>query len=403
MRFSIPSDKYQAIEAVLEEARQDRGVLEDYLGRSKAVGNFKCPYHPDKIPSACIFPGVNGNYLFRCNSEKCSEGGEPFTKDIVALVGNKEKKRKVDLVNRILELMGREDLLIPDRTAILNRANLDVLRRNGDVDIFQIILTSNYTTKFKWLPKFLNSLLRIASKKIKNADNRFPASIGEIAEEIDQYHPQAANKLYLCRLAGLIEIAQIPEACRDAQERFKKSKGVANDTSWHYIPEWTEEKIKEALEILAHAKEAGINTKSCTRQRVREAFGAVSEERVFHGSTTAPRRFTSTLEERGIAEETSTRMTDAEVETGFMKICNPIEEVAPQMTDGEVEAEFKKLGYPVPAEESEEKKWKRIDSEIRKRNLELYGLSEPISLTEREEKRVAVPEEEEDEERTISW
>lgn len=361
----VNSKRRREVAEAIQTSREDLHLICGYVGVPiNEHTRFCCPYHSDKHPSAGIFKAERA-YIFKCQSKRCRMQG-----DIVELIKRVEglKGEKKKLYEGVLKLAGRDDLI----RGGMESAHGAYLDRNLGFVLSPHSLVCNYTTRTQWLSEFLNSLLEIAKTKIKNPDCKFPASISEIAKHTNQTYRQAAHKLYLCRLAGLIEIASIPDACRESQERFKKARGVKNDTSWHFVPEWTEEKIKDAVEILSKASAKGINTKSCTRETVREAFGEAFEQRVFHGHATAAKRFTGSYEERLITEELAFRMTDSEVE-----------------------AEFKKLGYPVE-EESIEELLRRLEREARENNRQWYGLDSPSSVLPNENEPVRIPDDEAD-------
>jgi hypothetical protein len=280
-------DIYEAVRQALSKGRTDLEALKRYLGTDK--GTLSCPFHEDSKPSARIFKTENGAF-FKCYSSSCKID---FL-DLQDAIKLNEGLSGRDLVIRTLEVLRCTDLVgrLKGEIRPPSKAIGDLYEnRKILLDVKTPLFPSSYGLPkyygtLKWVEPFLQQFLSLAKAKIRNSEGTFLASLKEISRRKNP--KRAAIKLYLLRLSGLIELAQVPEACRPSQENFKARKKRRIDTSWHKIPLWTPESLAKAFQILAMAYSVGINTRSCSRKQVREAFGVEAESRVFFAESTLP-------------------------------------------------------------------------------------------------------------------
>lgn len=318
--FEVELDLYEAIKKALAKGKSNLEALKRYLGVKKQT--CSCPFHDDTSPSARVFKTEGGAY-FKCHSSSCKVD---FL-DLQDLIKLKEGVEGKDLIVRTLEVLERDDLVqrIKGNLAPPSRAICDLIENEKILHGSNPLpfppsygLPNNYGTR-AWVRPFLEDLIRLAKRKIRNSEGTFPASFMEISK--GKNPKRTALKLYLLRLCGLVELAQMPEACKASQERFKILMKKRNDTSWHRIPLWTPEILQRAYQILVKAYSVGINTRSCTREQVREAFGAEMERMVFFGETTLPVNQLSTVEEMTeddrLHQEWIASLTEEEIEREF--------------------------------------------------------------------------------------
>jgi len=314
------ADLYEAIKQALATGRGDLEALKRYLSIKKDA--CACPFHEDSKPSARLFKTESGAF-FKCYSSKCTVD---FL-DLQDAIRRREGVKGRDLVIRTLEVLKRDDLVLrikgkipPPSKAIQDLIENEKLLQEGNPLFFpsSFGLPNNYGT-LKWIKPFLEDLIVLAKRKIRNSEGTFPASLKEIAK--DKNPKRSALKLYLLRLCGLVELAQMPEACRPSQERFKALMKKRIDTSWHRIPLWTPELLQSAYQILAKAYSVGINTRSCNRDQVRNAFGDEMERKVFFAETTLPVDRLSSSEEMTeedlLRQEWIDSLTEEEIEREF--------------------------------------------------------------------------------------
>jgi len=271
------TDRYLEIAEVLEGVLTDPFELNRYVrtkpGKHKAI---LCPFHPDKRPSARIYETKHGTYLYKCYGCK-------YRGDLIELVKKVEKLDGKKLISRILTLVGREDLIIPERDLGPIDDNLNLLKTlsKGKVEGIRIDRPLlDYLIKFNQLSK----------KKIRNNDLKFAASLAEVQRNAGEKHLQRSTcKLYFLVFMELIRrlpLDEIPKECLEENRRYNESKGNKNLTSWWYIPVYTADILKMAMEKRALLRTAKINLANISKSKLEASFDPALVGPVFVGEST---------------------------------------------------------------------------------------------------------------------
>jgi hypothetical protein len=219
----------------------------------------------------------NGVWFYNCYG--CGHCG-----DVIRIISIREEIRGKELISFLKDLAVEWDDF-DFKSPTLNRIEKYSVNRKLVQDLFneknlKWYIGSIYAGKVRWIKDYLLKLLDLAEDKTKNEDEIFTSALCEFGGRRD------AMKLYLTRLGGLMEIADIPAALLFNQESYKFKNGNKNLISAHYMPVWTSEMIINAINIISEASEFGITTDNCTKRQIEAQYGHEAVNRVFHGETT---------------------------------------------------------------------------------------------------------------------
>jgi len=254
--------------------------LIDFLGLDS--DKFNCIFHNDNNPSAGIFIGNDGNYIYKCFSANCG-----FVGGIIRIVERLAKCNKPQAINFIKAVYGielQETEWQKEQKEIL-QTNIDYLLSGKMEEEFPEL----YKRIRNYVP-ILITLHNIAMNNVKDEniadceDVVFFSSLNNILKEMKSNNRNTGDRINLFAFLELIyklDESQIPEYL------LKKSKHIAAKNKQRYlvnyysIPSYSDEKLNSADDLAKLFKEKGMTMKGWSRELLLRTFGQELTDKVY--------------------------------------------------------------------------------------------------------------------------
>lgn len=254
--------------------------LIEFLGLDS--DRFNCIFHEDNNPSAGIFIGNDGNYIYKCFGSSCG-----FVGGIIRIVERLAKCNKPKAINFIKSVYGIE-LIESDwqkeQKEIL-QANIDYLLSNQ--------MQEEYPELYKRIKNYIPLLVvlhNIAMNNVKDEniidseDVTFFSSLSNIMNELQSNNHNVTDRINLFALLELIkklDITEIPEHLlnRAKHEAAKKKQNYL--VNFYSIPSYSDEKLNDADDMARLFIEKNMTMKGWSRELLLRTFGKAVADKVY--------------------------------------------------------------------------------------------------------------------------
>lgn len=269
---------------------------------------INCIFHNDKSPSASIFQGRDGNYIYKCHSPSCSFGSGSIIDVVSEVEGISEK----EAIGKLIRHYGLEEKWKEEQRRLMEH-NIDIVNRLNEPE--QKETYPNISWMIGRITNDLTKVLLYAKKHItlrtNSNQNMFFCSLrhfnrlktGITADKRIQRMNERIDRFALLGLIRKLPDEQISEAAlnRAKQEKdrteenlkrkdkwLKNKYGIEKDrvtkvyrTQFYSVCEYTEELLMKAEEIARVCKEAGVKMNSISRDMVLLVFGREKAREVY--------------------------------------------------------------------------------------------------------------------------
>lgn len=246
--------------------------------------NFNCIFHNDKRPSAnIIYPSINGEHLYVCNSNSCGFKGNIIT--CVEKLQGCSRLQAIEFIKQVYRLRVEESewaikskaildeniriILVREWEDSMNEIHSIVRRYYSDlVTLTEIARNNIYTSEFADYKD--NVIFFVSQKYMASLLNRAQSSVAV----------RLALFAYL-KLIAKIDDDKVPARLKRTALEYAKSNNLKDTIQFYSIPSYGYKALKESTERAKLWKETGCTIKGMSQEMLYRTFGEEIANEVF--------------------------------------------------------------------------------------------------------------------------
>lgn len=254
--------------------------LIDFLGLSN--DKFNCIMHEDNNPSAGIFIGNDGRYIYKCFSGSCG-----FVGGIVRIVERLAKCNKPRAINFIKAVYNVE-LIESD----WQKEQKEILQTNIDY-LLNDQMAAEYPELYKRIKNYIPILVclhNIAMNNVKDQnltdskDIVFFSSFNNILKEMKSNNRNISDRINLFAFLELInklDEKDIPEYLLNKAKHEAAKKKQRYLVSYYSLPSYNDQQLNTAEDLAKLFKEKNMTMKGWSRELLLRTFGQQMADKVY--------------------------------------------------------------------------------------------------------------------------